>query len=398
MPDAMFIEPCNFEDFPVGGQLSFARQMITAFGARLALVGISTDGTPVGRWVKRAFHGCVCDFLSIGRWRNTADKPLVPARLRAYFGLHRYRKQILSLETRAAFMSAPEALLACHSWGWRDLCFYLAGVHSPLNMSRYWWAQPFAGMFDSRFIRALRSANVLLAAADAPTIQKFAAQTGGRICPESIRSFPTRADTDIFRPADQLEARRALGIPGGVPVFVTVGRINRRKGWDLLIESFCHLLRSIPGAHLYFVGDGEDRPKVELRLCELDLVGRAHITGYLEPRQIAAYLNAANVFVLTSYFEGWPTALVEALATGKAMVSTSVSATAECIDNGKNGYIVLARDPRLFGDAMIAALSLDASSHSLSKSRPYALNRLAQDLGHVWAPLRQPGDGARSSC
>ncbi len=389
MPDALFIEPCNFEDFPAGGQLSFARQMVHVFGSRLALVGISTDETPVGRWVKRAFDGRICDFFSVGRWKKSARRPIVPARIRAYAALRRCRKQILSTGLRAVFMSAPEVLFACGKWGWTDLCFCCAGLENTLHMPRYKWAEALAGIFESRFLSALQAAHLLLAAADDATIRGFAARTGGRIPRDRIISFPTRADTNIFRPADQAGAREALGVPRDVPVFAAVGRLNWRKGWDLLLEAFRLLSHRRPGARLYFVGDGEDRPKLERKLQELELVERVRITGYLDPPGVAAYLNAADVFVLGSHFEGWPTAMVEALATGKPIVSTSVSAAAELIDPGCNGYIIERREVGSFCEAMVKALSLDAFAHSLRKSRPYALSGLADDLGALWAPLRR---------
>ncbi len=388
MADVLYIEPCNFEDFPIGGQLSLARQAVRIFGSRLALVGISTDEAPVGRWVKRAFDGRICDFFSVGRWTKSARKPLVPARIRTYLGLRRHRKRILAIDTRAVFMSAPEILLATRRWGWESLCYCFAGVDSPLHMPRYRWAERFADRFDSYFFPALQSANLLLAAADRPTIRAFVAKTGGRIREEDVISFPTRADTDIFRPADRAETREVLGVPQDVPVFVNVGRLNWRKGWDLLLEAFQLFSRGREDAHLYFVGDGEDRHEMELRLRTCGLVERVHITGCLDPRGVAAYLNAADVFVLGSHFEGWPTVLVEALATGKPIVSTSVSAAAELIENGKNGYIVDRREAGLFCEAMVKALSLDARSYSLEKSKPYALNRLAEDFGKLWAPLR----------
>jgi glycosyltransferase involved in cell wall biosynthesis len=388
MPDVLFIEPCNFTDFPVGGQLTFARQMIRAFGARLALVGVSTDDTPVGRWVKRAFDGTVCDFLSVGRWNASARKPLIPRRAQAYCDIVRHRRQILSAGIRSVLISAPEALLASYRWGWGDLCFLFAGVASPLCMSRYCWAQPLVGVFDAYLLAALRAAGLLLAAADEPAIRQFAARTRGRIAPERIISFPTRVDTDVFYPADPSVARKALGMPPDAPVFATVGRLNWRKGWDLLLEAFRLFAHERAEAHLYFVGDGEDRPQIERKITARGLAGRVHITGYLEPPGVAAHLNAADVFLLGSHFEGWPTVMVEALATGKPVVSTSVSAATTLIENGVNGYIVGSRQAPLFRDAMVKALALDARACSLRKSRPYALTTLAEDLGRWWTPLR----------
>jgi glycosyltransferase involved in cell wall biosynthesis len=388
MPDVLYIESCNFEDFPVGGQLSFAKQMIHTYGTRLALVGISTDDTPVGQWVKRTFNNRVYDFFSIGRWRKLTAKPLVPARVRVYYGIKKYRKQILSIGSRIVFISSREVLIASYKWGWSNLCFLCSGLENPMCTSRYKWASYLAGVYNFYLIPALQSANLLLAAADDSAINEFATKTGGRIRKENIISFPTRVDTDIFCPADQTVTREALGIPKNVPVFVTVGRLNWVKGWDLLIEAFQLLLRLRSDANFYFVGEGEDRRKIEIMLQEQGLIEQVHITGFLDSRGVASYLNAADVFVLGSHFEGWPTVVVEALATGKPIISTSVSATAELVDNGKNGYIVDSREAGLFCEAMLRALSLDAHSYSLKKSRPYVLNNLAEDLGRLWAPLR----------
>jgi glycosyltransferase involved in cell wall biosynthesis len=286
------------------------------------------------------------------------------------------------------FLSAPEALLACHKWGWSDLCFYFAGLDSPLRMSRYRWAEPWADTFDSHFLPTLRAADLLLAAADETAIRVFTYRNGGMLPKKKIISFPTRADTDIFRPTDQTAARERLGVPQNIPVFTNVGRLNWRKGWDLLIAAFQLFLKRRGEAHFYFVGDGEDRHEMEKKLRGDGLIDRVHMTGRLDPPGVAAYLNAADVFVLGSHFEGWPTVIVEALATGKPIVSTAVSAATELIENGKNGYIVDRREAEPFCEAMVKALTLDAHVHSLEKSRPYALSRLAEDLGKLWAPLR----------
>lgn len=388
MPDILYIEPCNFEDFPVGGQLSFAKQMVQAFGSRLALVGISTDETPTGRWIKRAFGRRVCDFFSIARWKNSARKPFIPMRLHTYFDMIRHREHILSMNIRVLFTCAAEVLLATHRWGWQDVCFYFPGLDSPLRMPRYKWAKPLAGTFDSCFLSTLQSANLVLAAADRSAIREFTMETGGRFPETNIVSFPSRADTRVFHPVDQAEARGMLGIPQDASVFAAVGRLNRRKGWEMLLEAFRLVLKNRENAHLYFVGDGEDRPMIERRIREAALVDKVHITGYLDAPQVAIYLNAADVFVLASFFEGWPTAMVEALATGKAIVSTPVGAAADLIDNGVNGYILDDRDARRFCEAMIKALSLNAREHSLHKARSYALDSLAEDLGRLWTPLR----------
>jgi glycosyltransferase involved in cell wall biosynthesis len=204
---------------------------------------------------------------------------------------------------------------------------------------------------------------------------------------KTIISFPTRVDTDVFYPRDRMESQEEMGVPKHVPVFVTSGRLSWQKGWDLLIEAFRLFTLSYPDAHLYFVGEGEERHRMESRCRERGLEDRVHISGACTQTQVAAYLNASHVFVLGSHFEGWPTAMVEALATGVPIVSTAVSAAAELITEGVNGHILQSRDPQLFCNAMADALSLDARSHSVEKAGRYAVSRLAEDLGDLWAPL-----------
>ncbi len=67
----LLIEICNFTDYPIGGYLSFAKQMLTAFGNQLALVGLATDDMPVGEWVKREIDGVVYDYFAITKAVNS---------------------------------------------------------------------------------------------------------------------------------------------------------------------------------------------------------------------------------------------------------------------------------------------------------------------------------------
>ena len=120
MPDILFIEPCDFERFPVGGRLSFAKQMMAAFGHRLALVGFSTDGTPVGRWVTKQFGGLQYEFMDFGRRVPSGRRPLVPARAAAYLDVARHRRAIMSRDIRCAFTQSPETLMAIHTWPWES--------------------------------------------------------------------------------------------------------------------------------------------------------------------------------------------------------------------------------------------------------------------------------------
>ncbi len=391
MPNVLLIEPCNFESFPVGGQLSFCKQMMAAFGNRLALVGTCTDGTPVGKWVMKCFDGLDYPFFAFGRRKVSNTKPFVPARITAFLDIARHKKPILSSGIRYAFTQSPEALMAIHSWPWDSLCYMSPGHASLFETTRYRWARLFTGLYDVKLFSALEHADVILACADRPAIESFARRSNGLLQPERITAFPTRVDTGIFRPLPVREVRRKLGLDGTGPIVVTCGRINNAKGWDFVIEAFHHFLRLYPGARLVFVGDGEDRPVLEKTISEQDLAGLVLLVGFQPPNRVVEYLNAASVVVVGSYKEGWSVAMLEALACGLPVVSTDVSGARDMIVEGQNGFVVLNRDPGQFASAMAQTMAWERPNPvSVSIAEKYSLDTLSSDLSRLWKPLTKP--------
>lgn len=388
MPDVLLIEPCDFERFPVGGQLSFAKQMMTSFGNRLALVGISTDDTPTGRWVTKKFDGQQYSFLAVG-WRSASSaRPLVPARITAYLDVRRCRRQILAPGIRSAFTQSPETLMAIEKWGWDSLCYMSPGHANPLKMARYMWARPFAPLYDAKFFAALRSADVVLVCADKRAIAALARRSKGLLSVDRIIQFPTRVDMRAFRPMPRQQARKALGLDGPGPVIVTCGRINKVKGWDLLIQAFVLFRCTHKDARLVFVGDGEDRALLQQAIREQDLAGSVLIGGFQPPASVVQYLNAADFVVVGSYKEGWSVAMIEALACGRAVVATDVSGAKDLIVDGQNGFVVPGRDPGLFAAAMARTVKMKTPNDvSLSIAAKYSLANLKNDLSRLWKPL-----------
>src|SRR5262245_43982835 len=165
-PKVFLIEGCDFETFPVGGQLSMARSLMKLFGNSLALVGMATGDEPVGRWRRKKIDGTSYWFFPACRREISADRPLIPGRLSFYMGLQRYSKKILALDCKYAFMQAPESLFAVSQWGLESLCYMFPGVQNPLKISRYGLARKLSSMFDLALYSALERVAVILACAD----------------------------------------------------------------------------------------------------------------------------------------------------------------------------------------------------------------------------------------
>jgi glycosyltransferase involved in cell wall biosynthesis len=181
-------------------------------------------------------------------------------------------------------------------------------------------------------------------------------------------------------------------------VFVNPGRISHLKGWELLLDAFEEFLRRHCDSLLFFVGDGEDRSRLQAQIETRGLNSLVKITGFQHQGQVASYLNAANVLVFGSFVEGWSVAMLEALACGKAIVSTEVSGAKSMIRPGQNGFIVEDRNPLKFADAMEKALGLrDATNISISIASGFELTRMGETLARVWSPFRNRVSG-KNNC
>jgi glycosyltransferase involved in cell wall biosynthesis len=97
---------------------------------------------------------------------------------------------------------------------------------------------------------------------------------------------------------------------------------------------------------------------VETRIANDDLQGRVHLEGVLRPAQLASLLNAVDVFLLSSAYEGMPIALLEALGTGVPAVSTDVGEVRRVIVQGRSGLIASAQTAEALAAALIETLAI----------------------------------------
>jgi len=136
---------------------------------------------------------------------------------------------------------------------------------------------------------------------------------------------------------------RLLGMPNGrshyIPNIVTVGNSKRKivtparmrllavgrldvvKGYDRLIQAMPSVIRAFPGASLRICGDGDQKQHLQALIESLGLASRVELLGHVD--DVAHELRQADIFLQTSHFEGMPNALIEALAAGLPVVSTS---------------------------------------------------------------------------
>ncbi len=383
----VFVEGCDFVTWPPGGQLTFAKQLVTCFSpAEMVLVGFSSDRSCYARWTTLRLFERDYEFFSLGVPAHSSRKPLIPERVRTFAQLRRFRSRIKRSDVTHVFTQSPEALLALSDWGWQSICHRMAGTENPLLHSRYAFAKAWASVFESRLFHCLSRVDAILVCADEQTTRDFIQRSNGLLDTRSVRHFPTRVDTRLFTPHTYggSATLRSLSRPLRL---VTTGRINHYKGWQLIVDAFRHFTRW-HDAVLVFVGDGEDRVKLEKYAREEIQAGAIRVTGFQDPKEVAKYLQTADLYLVGSIKEGWSLAMLEALACGNRIVCTDVSGAGEMVHEGVNGFIVRVRSPAEFANVMERALHL-SNYEQVSRciAERYSVGSLRVDVLKAWPAL-----------
>jgi len=138
------------------------------------------------------------------------------------------------------------------------------------------------------------------------------------------------------------------------PVILSVGRLSREKDYDTLIRAFA--LLSDERTRLVILGEGEDRAALEALIENLGVVERVSMPGFADNPY--ACMARADLFVLSSRYEGLPSVLIQALACGVTCVATDApGGSSEVLGGGAYGYLALVGDPRALANAMEGALA-----------------------------------------
>ena len=380
----LIIDYCNFEDYQIGGHLSFAKNLLSAFTNDLALVGITTNkNDKTGKWFRKTINGVTYDYFALTKYNKSRTKHLCPDRLKSYLLLRLYKKRIVKINIQNVFVQRHEILPAIINFGFRNICYRFPGLESPLGISKYWFGKYFAGKFDKVFFNSLNKANLVLASGDESAIMEMVKRSDGVLQRSSIIKFPTRINTDIFKPLDKLEARKKLNLSMTSTIIVTTGRIAHFKGWEFMVDCFALFEKEVSDSKLYFIGEGEDFNELQNYIANNNLTKNVLLVGEKGPEIISLYLNASDLFIMGSLKEGWSTSLSEAIACGVPACVTNFSSAKEIIDQGKNGYVVDERNKDIFLQNMLKALKIPRPVN-IENANLFSTDRLKEDILKHW--------------
>jgi glycosyltransferase involved in cell wall biosynthesis len=175
-----------------------------------------------------------------------------------------------------------------------------------------------------------------------------------------------------FRPPSpevKREARRDLGIGEG-PLLLNVKRLHPLAGQTFLVEAMPEILRRYPKARLLIAGEGEARRDLEAGIARLGLSQAVTLLGLVDNRELPRYYHAADLFVLPSRLEAFPTVAAEALASGLRVVSADHPGGIELQGLFPDDVDLVPREEtRPLAEAVVNALSPVHSSSTATRER-----------------------------
>jgi len=136
-----------------------------------------------------------------------------------------------------------------------------------------------------------------------------------------------------------------------------VGRLEGEKAFDVLLRSTYDLVRRGYDARVVIVGEGGERAKLERLAAELGIADRILLPGW--QADVKRYFEAMDLFALSSFREGLPNVLLEAMALGVPVVATRVNGVPRLVQDGRNGFLVEAGDQEGLTTALVGLMKND---------------------------------------
>ncbi len=332
-------------DFRVGGAERVAASLLrTSDPGRFEVAAMSLRG-PFGSALERALAEDGVPVMYMGKGRGF--DPLVLARVGR--AIRRFRPQVVHTHTYALSYAFPFAMRRRAP----------AVVHTVHNL-----AEKEVDNWIGRLVRRISFGRgvlpVAIASEVAGSIRRVYGIDGFPLIPNGVPVGAFRAPS-----VDREGWRSKEGFAPTDVLFVCVAVLRPQKNHALLLEAFNRGPASDPRAHLLLAGQGHLKPEIEEQIGALGLRDRVRLLG--QRSDVPEMLNAADVFVLSSDYEGNPLAVMEAMAAGKPVISTAVGGVPELVGGGC-GLLVPPRDARALSKAMSYTLEDAGARLSIGKA------------------------------
>ena len=309
-------------------------------------------------------HGRTIRCLRLMKPAAAAAKPLIPLRLRGFFGACLLWRR-LDEQADVLYVHSPELAFPTLIWRTRSaVVLHMHGWADPLEFSRFRLGRvtPLRRFYAACSRGALRRADKVITVTD----DGFAGcmQVLGTAAEGKCALVPTCYDEETFFVA---ASQTAIG-SADAPTLLFVGRIEESKGFELLLPILEAVAVDSPDARLVIVGDGSRRHELKRRAAASPRSSQVTFAGWLDPGHVAAQMRHSSVLILPSLDEGLPTVALEAIACGTPVVSADVGGMRKLLRSAVTGSVVESRRPEAFAAAIGSILQAQPLRNEVARA------------------------------
>ena len=201
-----------------------------------------------------------------------------------------------------------------------------------------------------------------------------------KVDPKKIYIIPPGVDLELFKPIDQKEAREEINIQDDLKVILFVGRLERLKGLDTLLEALSMIDQE--KINLLVVGGLYNISEVTRlkKLCnDFNLLEKVHFIGSINRTDLKYYYNSSDICVLPSYYESFGLSALEAAACGVPVVASKKGGLSSIVIDKKTGYLLQWRCPGPFVEKLEILLQSKDLRKSMGKNARQHAEKLNWD-------------------
>lgn len=171
-----------------------------------------------------------------------------------------------------------------------------------------------------------------------------------------VKVIPNGFNGTLFYPRSSQECRRILNLPFDKKILVTVGSLSKVKGHQYLIDGIREVVRHRKDVICVIVGNGQLKNKLKKQIKKAELDNYVKLVGGRLHVEIPIWINACDLFVLSSLNEGNPTVMFECLGCGKPFIGTRVGGIPEIITSEDYGLLCEPENSKELSESILIAL------------------------------------------
>jgi glycosyltransferase involved in cell wall biosynthesis len=173
-------------------------------------------------------------------------------------------------------------------------------------------------------------------------------------------------------------------------VIGSVGRLTKQKGYKFLIQAVPVVLNRFPNITFILIGEGEMHSQLEKLTRQLGVHERVVFIGKVE--DVRPYLQRMDLFVLPSLWEGFPTVIMESMASGVPVIATDIPGTSELIKDHVNGWLVSSEDGEALVEVIIDAIMnpmkrMEFATEARSRIAQFSVNLISREYEKLFLEL-----------